>query len=63
MWSAVIIDLYSLENFMKISKKPSKIENSFPKGESNSQTPGYQSDILVTTPPKQVQYLENNIKV
>ena len=48
---------------MKISKKPSKTENSFPQGESNSQTPGYQADILVTTPRKQVQYLENNIKV
>ena len=34
---------------MKISKKPSKNENSFPKEESNSRTPGNLSDVLTTT--------------
>ena len=47
---------------MKISKKPSKNENSFPEGESNSQTPGFEADMLVTTPRRQEHFVHSILR-
>ena len=52
-----------MENLMKISKKLSKNENSFPKGESNSRSPDNQSDVLTTTLPRQGQFCYSILEI